>query len=259
MLALLALAISAFGIGTAEFISVGLLSSVADDLSISVTMAALTVSLYALGATIGAPILTAITSSTPRKTLMLLLLVVFVLGNSVAAISTNSTMLLVARIITALSHGVFMSIGATLAASLVPENKRASAIAIMFTGLTVATITGVPIGTFLGQLYGWRFAFVGIAVIGVISLIANSILIPSKLTKGAPASLSDIFKLVSNGRLLLVFIITALGYGGTFVVFTYLAPLLGDVMHLNEKSVSFGFTRIWYCNCYWKHSWGESF
>ncbi|WP_183587981.1 MFS transporter [Paenibacillus rhizosphaerae] len=238
MFALLALAISAFGIGTAEFISVGLLSQVSNDLSVSVTTAALTVSLYALGATVGAPILTALTSRIPRKTLLLILLVIFVLGNTIAALSTSFTMLLFARIITALSHGVFMSIGATLAASLVPENKRASAIAIMFTGLTVATITGVPIGTFLGQLYGWKFAFVGIAIIGVIGLIANSILLPSKMAKGAPASLMDMIRLVTNGRLLLVFIITALGYGGTFVVFTYLSPLLEDVMHLNDSSIS---------------------
>ena len=238
MLALLALAVSAFAIGTTEFISVGLLPLIANDLRIPVTTAGLTVSLYALGVTFGAPILTSLTSSMSRKTLLLWIMIVFIIGNTVAAISTTIGLLLVARVISAFSHGVFMSIGSTIAADLVPENRRASAISIMFTGLTVATVTGVPFGTFIGQQLGWRTAFIAIVIIGVIALLANSILVPSNLRKGVKTSFHDQLKLVTNGRLLLLFIITALGYGGTFVVFTYLSPLLQDITGFKEGTVA---------------------
>lgn len=236
--ALLALAVSAFAIGTTEFISVGLLPLIAEDLNISVTTAGLTVSLYALGVTFGAPILTSVTSRVPRKTLLIWIMIIFILGNSIAAVATNIGVLLGARVISAFSHGVFMSIGSTIAADLVPENKRASAISIMFTGLTVATVTGVPFGTFIGQQMGWRVAFLVIVLIGVIALIANSILVPSDLRKGKLTKIKDQLKLITNGRLLLIFIITALGYGGTFVVFTYLAPLLQNITGLKEDTVA---------------------
>ena len=237
-LALFALAISAFAIGTTEFISVGLLPLIANDLQISVTTAGLTVSLYALGVTFGAPILTSITSSMSRKSLLLWIMVIFIIGNSIAASATSIGVLLVARVISAFSHGVFMSIGSTIAADLVPENRRASAISIMFSGLTVATVTGVPLGTFIGQQFGWRMAFIIIIVIGVIALIANSILIPSSLQKGTRTTFRDQFKLVTNGRLLLLFMITALGYGGTFVVFTYLSPMLQEITGYKEGTVA---------------------
>lgn len=236
--ALLALAISAFAIGTTEFISVGLLPLIAEDLGISVTTAGLTVSLYALGVTFGAPILTALTTSMSRKQLLLLIMVIFIIGNSIAATATNINVLLVARVLSAFSHGIFMSIGSTIAASLVSEKRRASAISIMFSGLTVATVTGVPLGTFIGQQFGWRMAFFIIVAIGIIALIANSFLIPSSLKKGTRTTFRDQLKLVTNGRLLLLFIITALGYGGTFVVFTYLSPLLQNITGFKEGSVA---------------------
>ncbi|WP_413305411.1 MFS transporter [Bacillus sp. 1P10SD] len=237
-LALLALAVSAFAIGTTEFISVGLLPMISNDLHIPVTTAGLTVSLYALGVTFGAPVLTSLTSSMSRKTLLLWIMIVFIIGNSIAASATTISVLLAARVISALSHGVFMSIGSTIAADLVPANRRASAISIMFSGLTVATVTGVPFGTFIGQQFGWRTAFILIVVIGIIGLIANSVLVPSFLKKGTKTSFGDQFKLMTNGRLLLMFIITALGYGGTFVVFTYLAPLLQDITGFKEGTVA---------------------
>ncbi|GAB6493607.1 major facilitator family transporter [Bacillus sp. UMTAT18] len=236
--ALLALAISAFGIGTTEFVSVGLLPSISEDLHVSVTTAGLTVSLYALGVAFGAPVLTSLTANMSRKTLLMWIMIIFIIGNGIAAVATSFTVLLIARIVSALSHGVFMSIGSTIAAALVPENKRASAIAIMFTGVTVATITGAPIGTFIGQQFGWRTSFLAIVVIGIIALIANSILIPSNMKKGASVSFRDQFKLITNGRLLLVFIITALGYGGTFVTFTYLSPLLQEVTGFKANTVT---------------------
>lgn len=238
ILALLALAISAFAIGTTEFISVGLLPLISKDLQVSVSTAGLTVSLYALGVTFGAPLLTSLTSNMSRKTLLLLIMLVFIGGNSVAASATNIGVLLIARVLSALSHGVFMSIGSTIAASLVPENRRASAISIMFTGLTVATITGVPFGTFIGQQFGWRFAFIFIVIVGIIAFIANAMLIPANLRKSGRTTFSDQLKLLANGRLVLLFVITALGYGGTFVVFTYLSPLLQEITGFGEKTVA---------------------
>ncbi|TQR20323.1 MFS transporter [Psychrobacillus vulpis] len=238
MFALLALAVSAFAIGTTEFVSVGLLPLISKDLDISLTTAGLTVSLYALGVMFGAPIITSITSRMPRKTLLLWIMVVFIIGNGIAASATSVTFLLIARVIAAFSHGVFMSIGSTIAADLVPEDRRASAISIMFTGLTVATITGVPFGTFIGQQFGWRFAFVSIVIIGIIGFIANSILVPSDLRKGNSTTIRDQVKLLTNSRILLILSITALGYGGTFVVFTYLSPLLQTITGFEQGTVT---------------------
>ncbi|WP_308639836.1 MFS transporter [Paenibacillus silvisoli] len=238
MLALLALAVCAFAIGTTEFISVGLLPLIADDFQIPVATAGLTVTLYALGVTFGAPVLTSLTASIPRKTLLLWVMAVFIAGNLMAALSGSIEMLLAARMISALSHGVFMSIGSTIAADLVPEHRRASAISIMFSGLTVATVTGVPLGTCIGQLMGWRAAFAAIVALGVIALIANTVLISSSLRPSAKIRISAQLKLITNGRLLLSFAITALGYGGTFVVFTYLSPLLHVITGFSEKSVA---------------------
>lgn len=236
--ALLALVVSAFAIGTTEFISVGLLPLIAGNLKIPITTAGLTVSLYALGVTFGAPVLTSITSSMARKTLLLWIMIIFIIGNSLAASATSIGVLLAARITSAFSHGVFMSIGSTIAADLVPKNRRASAISIMFSGLTVATVIGVPFGTFIGQHFGWRMAFILIVAVGIIALIANSILVPSDLRPGTKTSIRDQFKLVKNGRLLLLFIITALGYGGTFVVFTYLSPILQNITGFKEGTVA---------------------
>ncbi|NIK69150.1 MULTISPECIES: MFS transporter [unclassified Paenibacillus] len=237
-LALLALAISSFAIGTTEFISVGLLPLISEDLNISVTTAGLSVTLYAVGVTVGAPLLTALTSRVPRKTLLIAIMIIFILGNSLAASAGSIAVLLIARVISSFSHGVFMSIGSTIAADLVPEDRRASAIAMMFSGLTVATVTGVPLGTLLGQHMGWRTAFIAIAVIGVIALIANLLLIPNTLRKGNRTKLSEPFKVLKNGRLLLAFAITMLGYGGTFVVFTYLSPLLHDITGFKESTIA---------------------
>jgi MFS transporter, DHA1 family, inner membrane transport protein len=237
--ALLALAISAFGIGTTEFVPVGLLSSLANDLNISITLAGLLISGYAMGVAFGAPILTALTNKMNRKTLLLLLMVVFIAGNIVAALSSSFSLLLAARFITAFSHGVFFSIGATIAADLVPEHKRASAIAFMFTGLTVATVTGVPLGTFIGQTFGWRATFWAVALLGVVAIIASAILVPKNLKEAPPSSVKDQVEIIKNGRLLLAFAITALGYGGTFVAFTYLAPILEEVTGYAPKAVSF--------------------
>lgn len=236
--ALFALAISAFGIGTTEFVPVGLLASIAGDLKISITLAGLLISGYALGVAIGAPILTALTNRMNRKTLLMSLMVLFIIGNATAALSTSFSLLLIARFITAFSHGVFFSIGATIAVQLVSPERKASAIALMFTGLTIAIVTGVPLGTYIGEAFGWRATFWGVALLGVIAIIASSILIPANLKQSPPAKFSDMFRLLTNGRLLLGFLITALGYGGTFVAFTYLIPLLHDVTGISQGAIN---------------------
>ncbi|MFE4710166.1 MFS transporter [Paenibacillus sp. NPDC056722] len=236
--ALFALAISAFGIGTTEFVPVGLITTIANDLNIAVTLAGLLISGYALGVAIGAPILTALTNRMSRKSLLMSLMIVFIIGNIVAAIAPNFELLLIARFITAFSHGVFFSIGATIAVQLVSPEKKASAIALMFTGLTIAIVTGVPLGTYIGQAFGWRATFWGVALLGVIAIVSSAILIPKNLKQSPPTKFSDMFRLLTNSRLLLGFLITALGYGGTFVAFTYLTPLLHDVTGISQGMIN---------------------
>jgi DHA1 family inner membrane transport protein len=225
-LAIFALTIAAYAIGTTEFVIVGLLPTVASDLHITLPLAGLIVSVYALGVTFGAPVLTALTGRVERKPLLLGLMALFIVGNAVAAVSPNYTLLLVARVLAAFAHGVFFSVGATIAADLVPQDRRGSAIAMMFMGLTVAIVTGVPLGTYIGQVFGWRATFWAVAALGIIAFLAILTLLPNNL------------KVLSSGRLLIVFAMTALGYGGTFVAFTYLAPILQQITGFSEKSVS---------------------
>ncbi|AKG34327.1 MFS transporter [Paenibacillus durus] len=236
--ALLALAISAFGIGTTEFVPVGLLASIAGDLNVAITLAGLLITGYALGVAVGAPIVTALTNRMSRKSLLMWLMVLFIIGNATAAMSSSFGLLLVARFITAFSHGVFFSIASTIAVQLVSPERKASAIALVFTGLTIAIVTGVPLGTFIGQAFDWRATFWAVALLGVIAIIASAILIPRNLKQAPPAKFSDMFRLITNGRLLLGFLITALGYGGTFVAFTFLTPLLHDVTGFSQGAIN---------------------
>lgn len=225
-IALLALTISAFAIGTTEFVIVGLLPTVATDLQIGLPSAGLLVSLYALGVAIGAPLLTALTGKLPRKTLLLGLMALFTLGNLLAWQAPGYNSLVAARILTGLAHGVFFSIGSTIATGLVPKEKAASAIAIMFTGLTVALVTGVPLGTFIGQHFGWRETFLAVSALGAIAFVVSLLFIPRSIRHTPPASLTQQFKVLAQPRLLLVYATTAIGYGGSFIPFTFLAPIL---------------------------------
>lgn len=237
-LALFALTIAAYAIGTTEFVIVGLLPTVAGDLGITLPLAGLIVSVYALGVTFGAPVITALTGRIERKPLLIGLMALFIGGNVMAALSPTYELLLVARVVSAFSHGVFFSVGATIAAGLVPENRRASAIAMMFMGLTVAIVTGVPLGTFIGQELGWRATFWAVSGLGAIALAAIAALLPVTLEKAPPASLMDQVRVLGSGRLLIVFAMTALGYGGTFVTFTFLAPMLQEITGFAASSVS---------------------
>ncbi|AYM77477.1 MFS transporter [Janthinobacterium agaricidamnosum] len=253
-IALLALTLSAFAIGTTEFVIVGLLPTIAADLGVNLPSAGLLVSLYALGVAVGAPVLTALTGKIPRKTLLLSLMVLFTLGNLLAWKSPGYATLVVARILTGLAHGVFFSIGSTIATSLVPKDKAASAIAIMFTGLTVALVTGVPLGTFIGQHFGWRETFLAVSALGLVAFIGSLLYVPSTIKHSKPASLLQQVQVLGQPRLLLVYAMTAVGYGGSFIAFTYLAPILqqvsgfsagavGAVMLVYGVSVAFG--NIW--------------
>ncbi|MEH6710754.1 MAG: MFS transporter [Paraglaciecola polaris] len=237
-LALWALTLSAFAIGTTEFVIVGLVPTIAQDLSVSLPSAGLLVSLYALGVAIGAPVLTALTGRWNRKVVLLALMSLFIAGNILAWLAPGYDSLITARILTGLAHGVFFSIGSTIATSLVSKDKEGSAIAIMFTGLTVALVTGVPLGTWIGQTFGWRATFLIVALLGVVALIGSAILLPSKLRKSPPATISQQLKVLTQPRLLLVYAMTAVGYGGTFVAFTYLAPMLQQVSGFSAGAIS---------------------
>ncbi|PWC76079.1 MFS transporter [Azospirillum sp. TSH64] len=237
-LALLALAISAYAIGTTEFVIVGLLPTVASDLDVSLPLAGMVVSVYALGVTFGAPILTALTGRVPRKPLLLGLMGVFVAGNLLAGISPNYETLLVARVLSAFAHGVFFSVGSTIAADLVPEDRRASAIAMMFSGLTIAIVTGVPLGTWIGQTFGWRATFLAVSALGVVGGLGVAALVPARLSQPPAAGLGTQLGVLAKPRLLLAFAITALGYGGTFVAFTFLAPILETITGFSNSTVS---------------------
>lgn len=236
---LLALAISAFAIGSTEFISVGLLPLIKEHFNTTLPLAGLTVSLYAFGVTVGAPILTAFTSRLGRKNILLLVMLIFIVGNLLAALSPTFALLLIGRIVSALAHGVFMSVASIIAAEVVAPNKRASAIAIMFSGLTIATVTGVPLGTFIGQVTSWRMSFIFIAFIGLIGLVCNRLLIPKKLSKSAPVHLHDLFTVLKNGRMVLILLITAIGYGGTFVIYTFLSPILETKLGFQPGTIIF--------------------
>lgn len=237
-LALWALMISAFAVGTTEFVIVGLLPTIAADLGVSLPSAGLLVSLYALGVTIGAPVLTALTGRLPRKTLLLALLVLFIAGNAFAAFAPGYDSLLAARFITGLAHGVFFAIASTIATNLVSRDKESSAIAMVFMGLTVALVTGVPLGTWIGQVFGWQSTFLGVVALGAVGLIASAVLVPARLPQSAPPSLRAQAQVLTSPRLLLVYLITAVGYGGNFVAFTYLAPMLTQVTGLTAGAVS---------------------
>ncbi|MHA7680506.1 MFS transporter [Cupriavidus sp. PET2-C1] len=236
-IALFALTISAFAIGTTEFVIVGLIPTIAADLHITLPSAGLLVSLYALGVAIGAPVLTALTGRLPRKALLVSLMALFTLGNLLAWKAPGYESLILARILTGLAHGVFFSIGSTIATSLVPKEKAASAIAIMFTGLTVALVTGVPLGTLIGQHFGWRETFLAVSALGLVAFVGSVMFVPANIRHGAPASLLQQAKVLAEPRLLLVYAKTAIGYGGSFIPFTFLAPILQDVSGFSAGAV----------------------
>ncbi|AVG39749.1 MFS transporter [Achromobacter insolitus] len=237
-LALLALTLAAFAIGTTEFVIVGLIPTIANDLSVSLPSAGLLVSLYALGVAVGAPILTALTGRVPRKLLLVGLMGLFTAGNLVAWLAPGYGTLIVARLLTGLAHGVFFSVGTIVATSLVPREKGASAIATMFSGMTVAFVTGIPLGTFIGQHFGWRTTFLVVAAFGLVAMIGALALVPRNIAHTEPARLRRQLRVLLQPRLLLVYAMTAVGYGGSLIAFTFLAPILQDITGFSPDVVS---------------------
>jgi DHA1 family inner membrane transport protein len=234
---LLALAISAFAIGTTEFVIMGLLPEVARDLAVSIPSAGLLASGYALGVAVGAPLLAVVTSKMPRKLALQLLMAVFIVGNVLCAVASDYSVLMIARVVTSFAHGSFFGIGAVVAASLVPQEKRASAIALMFTGLTLANVLGVPFGTFIGQEFGWRVAFWVVAAFGVLSLAGIAALVPNKHDT-APAGLAHEVRVLKDPHVWMALAMTIVGFGGVFVVFTYIAPILEQVSGFSPRGVT---------------------
>lgn len=237
-LPILALAVASFCIGTTEFVIMGLLPEVAADLGVSIPAAGLLVTGYALGVVIGAPIIAIGTAKLPRKPVLIGLAMLFVLGNLLCAIAPTYWTLMAARVITALGHGAFFGIGSVVAASLVPANKRASAIALMFAGLTLANILGVPGGTALGEAFGWRMTFYAVVVIGLISVAAIAFLVPAGVAPPGKGGVSGEVKVLGKLQVWLAMIISALASGSLFAVFTYIKPILTDVSGQSVESVT---------------------
>ncbi len=235
--ALLALAIGAFGIGTTEFVIMGLLPEVATDLGVSIPSAGLLISGYALGVVVGAPLLTAIGSKVSRKTVLLSLMGVFIVGNLVSAVAGTYGVLMTGRIIAALAHGAFFGVGSVVAASLVAKEKQASAIALMFTGLTVANVLGVPGGTALGQAFGWRSTFWAVTVLGVIGLFGILFLVPKQRVSEGPGLRSEL-AVFRSLQVWLALAMTALGFAGVFASFTYIAPMMTEVAGFSSGAVT---------------------
>lgn len=233
---LLALAVAAFGIGTTEFIIMGLLPNLAADLRISIPKAGTLVTGYALSVTLGAPLVALATARLERRLTLLLLTGIFTIGNLFCAIAPTYTLLLLSRILTALCHGAFFGIGSVVATHLVPRRQRAQAIALMFSGLTLANVLGVPAGTALGQAFGWRAAFWAIVPIGVAAATSVFFLVPKQ-----PASSGNLlheFRVLRNPQVTLVLFMSVLCAASLYCVFTYVAPMLETVTRISPRAVT---------------------
>ena len=237
-IALLALTAGAFGIGTTEFVIMGLLMQVSADLHVSIATAGLLISGYALGVAVGAPLLTVGTRKMPRKTVLLVLMAIFTLGNIACALAPDYATLMVARVVTSLAHGTFFGVGSVVATGLVAPERRASAIAIMFTGLTAATVLGVPAGAWLGLQFGWRSTFWAVAFIGLTALAVLAAFVPRDRADAAPASLGDELAVLARPQVWLGLAMTVFGFAGVLVVFTFVQPLLTGVTGLSAAAVS---------------------
>ncbi|ARQ00746.1 MFS transporter [Pseudorhodoplanes sinuspersici] len=237
-LALYALAAGAFGIGVTEFVIMGLLLEVSADLQVSISAAGLLISGYALGVVVGAPLLTALTGRWPRKTLLIAMMVIFTIGNAACALAPDYWSLMAARVLTAFAHASFFGIGSVVATSLVAPDKKASAIAIMFTGLTVANILGVPFGTWLGQAFGWRSTFWAVTLIGLLALAVIVWLVPRDDAPEADGSWRSDLAVLGRTPVLLGLLTTVLSWVGVFAGFTYIAPILTRITGFSEAAVS---------------------
>ena len=235
--ALWALAVCLFGFGTGESVVAGLLLNLASDLKVSTSAAGLLVSGYAIGVIVGALVVPVLVRRLPRKTALVVLMGVFVVGNLLCALAPNYAMLMSARVITGLAHAAFFGLGSVIAAELVAPKKRASAIAIMFTGLTVAYVLGVPLGTLIGQAYGWRFTFWSVTLLGALAIVSIYGLVPRLPLNSAP-SIRQELRVIRRPQVLLAFAMTVFGNGSTLTVLTYIAPILVKNTGFSERAVS---------------------
>lgn len=236
-LALLALAIGAFGIGTTEFVIMGLLPEVAADFQVTIPTAGFLVTGYALGVVLGAPLMTVLGTKVSRKRMLMILMGLFVVGNVVTATAPVFEVMLAGRVVASLAHGAFFGIGSVVAAGLVAPHKKAGAIALMFTGLTVANVVGVPLGTFIGQHAGWRTTFFVVAALGVVGLLGVARLVPEQpRTEGV--RLGQELAAFRNVQVLLAMAMTVLGFGGVFAVITYITPMMTGAAGYSSSAVT---------------------
>lgn len=243
-LPLLALALGAFGIGVTEFSPMGMLSVIAGDLDVSIPTAGVLISAYAFGVVIGAPIMTLGFARMSRRNLLLLSMSIFTVGNLISAVADSYSSLLLGRIITSFNHGAFFGIGAVVATQLVPPEKQASAVAAMFSGLTIANIGGVPLATYVSEVMGWRTAFMGMTIIGVVTLIALRLSLP-RLEADTSGSIKNELKVLTKGSVLFALLLTVVGSSSMFTVFSYISPILleetkADALFVSSMLVLYG-------------------
>lgn len=234
---LMALAIGAFGIGVTEFSPMGMLPVIADDLGISIPTAGILISAYAFGVLVGAPVMTLLFANMPRRRLLVLSMGIFTQGNLMSALADSYSALMISRIITSFNHGVFFGVGAVVATQLVPPNQRAGAVAAMFSGLTIATVGGVPLASFVGTTLGWRNAFLGIAGIGLVAMIALRISLPP-LVNQEKANIRNELAVLSKGSVLAALLLTVVGASSMFTVFTYIVPILQQETYASTTFVT---------------------
>ncbi|MBE71632.1 MAG: MFS transporter [Thalassospira sp.] len=237
-LPILALALASFGIGTTEFVIMGLLPDVALDLGVSIPDAGLLVTGYALGVTFGAPFLAIATARMDRRRALLLLISIFILGNLLCAIAPDYWLLMAARVVTAFCHGAFFGLGAVVASNLVAPHKRVQAIALMFSGLTLANVLGVPFGTALGQELGWRSTFWAVVAIGVVAASALYVALPRQIA-ASTGSLWLEAKSLGKKQVLLAMLISVLASASLFSVFTYITPMLQEITGITPRQVTY--------------------
>jgi DHA1 family inner membrane transport protein len=236
-LPLIALIVASFAIGTSEFVIVGLVPELARDFAVSVPQAGYLVTAYALGVTFGSPFVAVLVGRWQRRTALISLMGVFVLGNALCALAPGYWTMMAARVITALSHGAFFGIGSVVAADLVPREKRARAVALVFLGLTMANVLGVPAGTILGQAAGWRATFWAVTAIGLVSMAAIGVLLPKGMPGGSGRLLNEV-RILGRTQVVLAMLMAVLSSMSLFSVFTYIAPLLEKVSGLSPHWVS---------------------
>ena len=241
--ALLALATGAFAIGTTEFTPMGLLPVIADGVQVGIPTAGMLVTAYAVGVMVGAPVMTLLFSRFGRRAALMALMFIFTAGNLMSALAPDYATLLVSRLLTSLNHGAFFGIGAVVAASVVPKEKQASAIAAMFMGLTLANIGGVPAATWLGQQVGWRLAFAATAVLGLLAIAALWLALP-KGERGTRPDVRRELAVLTRPEVLLAMGTTVLGSGAMFALYTYVAPMLADITHASAGFVAFALVLI---------------